>query len=80
MEASDYFVKEHLREHEEAYKNQAVNDYRHAQATNPERYPEALNYPGYTDQVSSAPEAEAAYKLDLNTPGITARLEQAPIY
>lgn len=47
---NDIEARNHYRANEEAYKNQAVNDYRHAQAANPERYPEDLNYPGYTDQ------------------------------
>jgi hypothetical protein len=50
---NDMQARNHYRANEEAYKNQAVNDYRRAQATNPERYPEDLNYPGYTDQAPS---------------------------
>lgn len=43
--ASLYDAGSHYRSHEEAYKNQAVNDYHHAKAQYPERYPEPLNYP-----------------------------------
>ncbi|QQS27204.1 hypothetical protein IPM44_01355 [bacterium] len=50
---NDIEARNHYYTNEEAYKNQAVNDYRRAQATNPERYPEDLNYPGYTDQAPS---------------------------
>lgn len=50
---NDIEARNHYHANEEAYKNQAVNDYRRAQATNPERYPGDLNYPGYTDQAPS---------------------------
>lgn len=45
----DETARGHYEDNEEAYKNQAVNDYRRAQSADPIRYPEPLNYPPYTD-------------------------------
>lgn len=51
----------HYHNNEEAIKNQAVNDYRHAQATDPIRYSEPLNYPPYTDETGEPPASSEAH-------------------
>lgn len=58
VEANLHRAEHHFRDNEEAYKNQAVNEYRARQRSYPDTYPEPLDYPGYTDQVDpSTPEA-----------------------
>lgn len=52
-------IQNQLRDHHEAYENQAVNDYNQAQAANPERYPEPLTYGEHFEPPTDAAQAPA---------------------